>query len=281
MQLSGFRLIAALCAVLTFAGRSFAQEGPAEQNRVSRPWPHGEKGAVSLSYDDSVPVHHRVVAPLLEKHGLRGTFYLSIANLESPEAWKGVASRGHELGNHSLFHPCRRDPSPAYAWLPEHYDLGSYTPGRFRDELATANLFLELLDGGRPRTYGICTNLTIGRGPQEQPMDPILETLFVAGRGTLVEDPVDPSRPHFMRLGHRSGDGKTFEQIRAEILSARERGAWIIYMFHGVGRGTHGLFIEEEEHRKMIEWLGTQKETLWTAPVVDVALHLGAPKPRK
>jgi peptidoglycan/xylan/chitin deacetylase (PgdA/CDA1 family) len=241
------------------------------------PWPKGAKAAVSLSYDDSVPVHHLHVAPLLEQHGLRGTFYLSMWNLESPEAWKGVAAKGHELGNHSLFHPCRK--TPGQNWLAAEYDLTAYTPKRFRDELALANKMIDLLDGGKPRTYGNnCTNLTIGRGEAETPMDPILAGLFVAGRGNITNQPVSPDTVVFTRLGHYSGDGKTFAQMRAEIEAAREKGGWIIYMFHGVGPGTHNLFVADEEHRQLLEWLAQERASLWTAPVVEVAQHLKTAK---
>jgi hypothetical protein len=237
-------------------------------------WPKGATCAVSLSYDDSVPVHHQRVAPLLDQHDLRATFYLSVKDLESPEAWKRVAAHGHELGNHSLFHPCRRDPGNV-SWLPDHYDLATYTPERFRDELKIANLVFDLLDGGKPRTYGNnCTNLTIGQGSQEQPMDPILAELFVAARGTITHQPVDPAQPAFTRLGHLVGDAKTFTQLRTEIDSACAHGGWAIYMFHGVGAGTHSLFIVEDEHRQLIEWLDQQRASIWTAPVVDIARYL-------
>lgn len=239
-------------------------------------WPNGATAAVSLSYDDSLPVHHLHVAPLLEQHGLRGTFYLSMWNLAEPEAWKAVAAKGHELGNHSLFHPCRRHPGNA-AWLSADYDLGAYSPKRFRDELALANKMIDLLDGGKPRSYGNnCTDLTIGRGAEETPMDPILAELFVAGRGNITSTPVDPARPVFTRLGHYNGDSKTFAQMRAEIEAAREKGGWIIYMFHGVGPGTHNLFVADEEHRQLLEWLAQERATLWTAPVAEVAQHLKA-----
>ncbi len=240
-------------------------------------WPAGAACAVSLTYDDGRAIHHQLVAPLLEAHGLHATFYLSIQQVRDPDEWRKVAARGHELGNHSLFHPCRREPAEKFGWLAEDYDLANYSPQRFHDELELANRFIDLLDGGRPRTYGNnCTNLTIGRGDREQPMDPILEQLFVAARGTVTRKPVDPMRPVFTRLGHYSGDGKTFEQLRAEIEQARERGGWIIYMFHGVGQGTHSLFIDDQEHRKLIEWLDRERASIWTAPVVEIARHLKA-----
>ena len=130
------------------------------------------------------------------------------------------------------------------------------------------------------REYGDVTvvdlngKITIGRGDEETPMDPILGELFVAARGTITNQPVDPSQPVFTRLGHLSGDGKTFEQLRTEIESARATGGWIIYMFHGVGEATHGLFVADAEHRQLIEWLDQERASIWTAPVVDVARHL-------
>ncbi len=243
------------------------------------PWPKKIQAAVSLTYDDAVSVHYQTVAPLLEKHGLRGTFYLTVSMVDNATAWKKVAGKNHELGNHALFHPCRREPAENYTWLPAHYDLVHYSPERFRDELRTANMYIDLLDGGKPRTYGNnCTNLTIGSGVNEVPMDPILDELMVAARGNITNQVITADNLNLIRLGHFNGDGRTFEQIKAEIEQARKQGGWIIYMFHGVGKGTHPLFIEEEEHRKLVEWLAKEKDSLWTAPVVDVANYLESKK---
>lgn len=239
------------------------------------PWTEKIQAAVSLSYDDAVPVHHQKVAPLLEQYGLRGTFYLTIKLVNQFAPWKQVADNQHELGNHALFHPCRQVPKESYAWLEDHYDLSAYSLDRFRDELHTANKFLNLLDGGKPRTYGNnCTHLTVGSGEHETPMDPVLEELFTAARGTQTNQIITASNLNYTRLGHFSADNKTFPQVKAEIEQARREGGWIIYMIHGVGNGTHPLFMDEEEHKKLITWLAEEKDSIWTAPVVDVANFL-------
>ena len=65
---------------------------------------------VCLTYDDALPVHRQVVAPLLAERGLRGTFYIPAARDDLHEHladWRRVAEMGHELGNHSCFHTCR------------------------------------------------------------------------------------------------------------------------------------------------------------------------------
>ncbi len=77
-------------------------------------FPNGARCAVSLTYDDGLRSHFEDVGPTLEKFGLRGTFNIPIAHtslMQNVEAWRGMATRGHELGNHSLFHPCRSEPS--------------------------------------------------------------------------------------------------------------------------------------------------------------------------
>ena len=61
-------------------------------------WPKGRQGAVSLT------CHHQLVAPAWEAVGLRATFYTPIRStfMQETEAWRAVAAKGHELGNHSL-----------------------------------------------------------------------------------------------------------------------------------------------------------------------------------
>ncbi|MCD6286978.1 MAG: polysaccharide deacetylase family protein [Anaerolineae bacterium] len=240
-------------------------------------WPQGQSCAVSLTYDDGLPVHYDLVGPLLELYGLRGTFYVPAASdvRVHPECWRLLARRGHELGNHSLFHPCTRLPERE-SWLEPWQDLRSYTLHRLHEELATANLILQLLDSQTERTYGnTCCETKVGRDDARTSMAPVLQELFVAARGPLNRQVVDVRQPvDLHRLGHFSGDGLTFEAIKAEIENAAEIGGWSVWMMHGVGPDTHRLYIEPAEHEKLVQWLGTNKELVWTAPLVKVAQHV-------
>jgi len=60
-------------------------------------WPGEFQGAVSLTYDDGLPVHCDLVGPLLRQYGLRATFYPMIhSDLRlHPERWKELAAAGH------------------------------------------------------------------------------------------------------------------------------------------------------------------------------------------
>ena len=45
-------------------------------------------------------------------------------------------------------------------------------------------------------------------------------------------------------------------------------------MIHGVGKGTHQLYMEKRTHERLISWLHANRADVWTAPLVEVAKHV-------
>ena len=73
--------------------------------------PHIE---VEFTFDDGGVSFLTLAAPILEKHGLRGTFFISTAYLNTPqflttEQLAELAKRGHRIGSHSHTHPVLTD----------------------------------------------------------------------------------------------------------------------------------------------------------------------------
>jgi peptidoglycan/xylan/chitin deacetylase (PgdA/CDA1 family) len=109
-----------LCILLTAHHLTFAQS-PAVWN--------GKKCAVVLTYDDALSVHLTNVVPVLDSLGLKATFYLSgyfPGFVNNINRWKAVSAAGHELANHTLFHPCAGD-RPGREWVNPVYDLSKYS----------------------------------------------------------------------------------------------------------------------------------------------------------
>lgn len=240
-------------------------------------WPNGQQAAVSLSYDDALAVHREETAPQLEERGLRGTFYVPINAdlLEHRDAWVRVAQAGHELGNHTIFHPCR-NPNNARAWPPPHRNLCDYTPARWEDEVCVASLILKSYDGRTVRSFGnTCCNLTLGEGENEVELDDLIARHFVAGRGGTTNEPADPRTVRLTRVGCFAADGQTFGDLRQAIDAAMKIGGWLIFMAHGVGTD-HRLQISREVHQQLIDYLAENSKAIWTAPVVDVAQYVVA-----
>jgi peptidoglycan/xylan/chitin deacetylase (PgdA/CDA1 family) len=184
-----------------------------------------------------------------------------------------MASRGHELGNHSIFHPCRKDTPKD--WLDDAYDLRDYTPHRWTDEMRAASEYLTLVDGKSERTFGnTCCNTSIGRDEGESSIEPLVERLFLAARGAHNKTLVDPAAPNYNGLGHFGADHKTFDELRQNIDDAIDTGHWIIYMIHGVGAETHNHHILPDEHARLVDYLAESRDCIWTAPVIDIVRHL-------
>ena len=89
-----------------------------------KPW-NNKKCAVVLTYDDAMPNQLNYAIPLLDSFGLKGTFYLTgYSKAFGPRIkdWRKAAAKGHELGNHTLFHPCTGGPH-GREWVKPEYDF--------------------------------------------------------------------------------------------------------------------------------------------------------------
>ena len=126
-------------------------------------WPDGKKAAVVFTYDDALDCHLDVAIPQLDEFGFKGTFYCtgnspSLNNRMND--WREITKNGHELGNHTIFHPCD---GTKFDWVKPEYDLNKYTHEQIIAELKTANTLLKAIDGKTERTFGFtCSNYIAG-----------------------------------------------------------------------------------------------------------------------
>lgn len=246
---------------------------------MSKPfsWPGQIQAAVSLTFDDGLTCHPQVVTPLLESYGLRGTFYPAIlSDLRlHPQAWQVMAANGHELGNHTLFHPCRGEPEIDRPWLEPGYNLIGYSARRWGDEVDAANFVLNLVDGKTERTFGnTCFENKIGSGDALVNLEPLIAQRFVAARGEHTKKAVQPSQANLLNLGTFDVDGFSAAQVIDLIDSAFQFNQWVIFTMHGVGAGTHRLFIETKELEMIAAYLAQHKQQIWTAPLIEAAQYI-------
>jgi sialate O-acetylesterase len=232
---------------------------------------HGKTCAVSLTYDDALNVHLDNVIPALDSLGLKGTFYLSgffPAFRQRVADWKAAAARGHELGNHTLFHPCTGR-LPGREWLPPDYDLSKYTMQRLLDEIKMANTLLEALDGKTKRSFAYpCGDTKIGDSSYVNK----IRDDFVAARGVKAGMP----KIHEIDLYNVEAyviSGQSGEELIALVKQAMQRHALAVFLFHGVG-GEHSLNISLSEHSKLLRFLKQNEKDIWIAPFVDIAEYV-------
>ena len=56
--------------------------------------------------------------------------------------------------------------------------------------------------------------------------------------------------------------GRSAVELSEEIEQAVAGGDWMIYMIHGVGEGTHSLYIDEDEHQPLVQFLGERQDEI-------------------
>ncbi|MDB5192875.1 MAG: polysaccharide deacetylase [Segetibacter sp.] len=127
-----------ICLLVIVALPAWAQvkQSNAVVEHNAFPW-QNKQAAVVLTYDDALNVHHTHAIPALDSVGLKGTFYISdyFGGLrEQLPKWRSAAAKGHELANHTVYHPCTGG-LPGRAFVKPDYDLNNYTIRRITDEI--------------------------------------------------------------------------------------------------------------------------------------------------
>jgi peptidoglycan-N-acetylglucosamine deacetylase len=233
------------------------------------PW-QGKQCAVVLTYDDAIDQQLDNAVPVLDSLGLKATFYItayssSIRNRMNE--WKQLSMSGHELGNHTLFHPC--DGGPGRSWIKPEYDLRNYTAQRMIDETRMTNVFLQSLDGKTRRTFAFtCGDMKIG----DFSFIDSMKKDFVAARALRnqmhrIED-VD-----LYNLDCYMVNGESGVQLIAWAKKAMETNSLLVILFHGVGGG-NALNVSVQAHREFLVFLKQNEKDILIAPTISVSDYI-------
>lgn len=235
-------------------------------------WPDGKQVAISLSFDDARASQVEGGTALLDRHGVKATFYVVPSNVERRlAAWKRAVAGGHEIGNHSLNHRCSGNFPFSRAKA-----LEDATLDEMDRELAEANRRIAELLGVTPESFAYpCGQTFVGRGVNTQSYVPVAARLFVTARGWLGEAPNDPGYVDFAQLTGLESDGKDFEDIRPVIESAKKAGLWVVLAGHEIGAGGHQT-TRVAMLEKLAAYATDPANGVWIAPVGTVARYVRA-----
>jgi sialate O-acetylesterase len=227
--------------------------------------------AVALTYDDALNVHIDNAAPLLDSLGLKATFYLSgysgVLNKRLNE-WRTLAREGHELGNHTLFHPCAGN-QPGREWVPRDYDLSRYSVTRMVDEIRMTNTILSAIDGRTERSFAYpCGDTKIGDTAY---LDG-LHAEFTGARGVYPGLKL-PQDVDLYNINCYTVNGQSGDELIAEVKKAMQSHTLLVFLFHGVG-GEHGLNVSLEAHSRLLHFLQEHQNEIWIAPMTEIASYI-------
>jgi peptidoglycan/xylan/chitin deacetylase (PgdA/CDA1 family) len=222
-------------------------------------WPNGAKAAVVLTYDDALTSQLDHAIPLLDQSGFKATFFLANVKQADIARWRAAAAEGHELGNHTIFHPCAAANFPA----DPRYTSEAYTVPSMLKEIQQQNVLLTAIDG-KPR-HGMATpcGQSVAGGTD------YLEALREAGHVTYVRSvnvtPEDLRRDAAkIDPMHVPARGFPESATGAELIAFAEQGragGLAVFLFHGVA-GDY-LQVSDSAHRELITWLAAHRKEIW------------------
>jgi peptidoglycan-N-acetylglucosamine deacetylase len=197
-------------------------------------WPEGKRTALSLSFDDARPSQVDNGVPLFAKYGTKVTFYVSPSGIpQRLDAWKKAAAAGHEIGNHSMNHPC----SGNFTWS-RGKALEEYTLEKMRGEIEGANREIGKLLNVTPGTFAYpCGQKYVGRGIGVKSYIPLVAEYFSAGRGWLDEAANDPLYCDMAQLLAIPMDNVDFARLKPILEQAVQNGQWVVLAGHDIGEG--------------------------------------------
>jgi peptidoglycan/xylan/chitin deacetylase (PgdA/CDA1 family) len=194
-------------------------------------WPAGKKAAVSLTFDDARPSEIDNGLEILDRYGVKASFYVIPSNVEKRlDGWKRAVANGHEIGNHTLTHPC----SGNYPWSREKA-LENYTLEKMEQEMDEANAAVERLLGVTPTTFGYpCAQTFVSRGTEVKSYVPLVARKFAIGRNSGDQCLNDPAFCDLAQVYCMGLDYLDFEQVKELFDRAAENGQWLILAGHEV-----------------------------------------------
>ncbi len=243
-------------------------------------FPGARGAAVSFTYDDALHVHLDHAMPDLEAVGLRGSFYVPTHN-QPNDAWQdrksdwraAIARGGHELGNHTQYHPC----SGILNWVKPERRLETYDLDRIERELLAANR--ELAEGA-----GVVTPVSFAYtcahdwvGPERTSFRPVVGRIFPAARVGDIEltGPfVNPHNLDFTAIGSIGiVEDHSLADLKRSVDLAIQRREWLVFMFHGVG-GEHRMNILRKNHIALVEYVAGRSGEIWCDTFLNISQHI-------
>ena len=226
------------------------------------PW-NNHPAAVSLTFDDSRPVHLDVVIPELNKRHLHATFFLIVSKTTRLDEWRKALAEGHEIGNHSVSHEHAADLTKATEEL-QVEDAKKFLDSNFKTDVMTfAYPYTEVSPG---LEYWVKRYDIAARGGRADS-----RSLYLTADSQ--PDWYDlPSQPSYTKYD--------FTVYKGWVDKAIETKAWTTLQIHGIGDPSTGFepipsntFVELLDYLKSAESRG-----VWVAPFGEVAAYFRAQK---
>ncbi len=224
-------------------------------------WPNGKKAAIILTYDDGLESQLDIVIPQLNKAKIHGTFFLcGDVAAKNVIRWETASKEGHELGNHSINHPCA---SSVYAPLTPRFASENYDVCSILKEINIMNRLLFAINRKEAKSYAYpCAETTVGGIDYSDTLrlSKLSEFARVAGDANSII--TDFKTLNVMKVpAYPVVKGTEGHKIIDFIKNVQRQHGLGVLVFHGVG-GDY-LQVSAQAHQELVKYLAEHRDEIW------------------
>jgi peptidoglycan/xylan/chitin deacetylase (PgdA/CDA1 family) len=228
------------------------------QRRIASIWP---RGVVSFTFDDFPKSAFTNGAPVLERHGARGTYYTAFGLADRAEAvgemfdlecLRSVLARGHEIGCHTYSHLNCARAGRADLWA----------------ELVRNARAIAAVSGGQAMT-----SFSYPFGVVSPDAKAVTAGFFSSCRG--IEPGINLGVPDYAALrANKIYAGQYDPQnLRALVDRNGELGGWLIFYTHDVGSAPSPYGCTQAQLEEVVAYAAERGPV---RPMGDVVAHMGS-----
>lgn len=196
---------------------------------------------VSITFDDSWISQYTNALPILEKAGMKGTFYITTEPLiekwdefMNPTQVKDIANKGHEIGGHTVTHP----------HLPELSDT------EVTKEITDSKKYLETLIGRS------VTALAYPFGEFNSTVKNLIKTAgYTTARGVQGETLNTPTTDKYNLQSPCLLKNTPFATVKKSIDDAKSKKQWYILCFHEIKNNGTAYSVSIAQFQQIIDYI--------------------------
>lgn len=235
-------------------------------------WPNNAEVGLSITFDDARTSQLDAAIPVLDAFGIKATFFVMPQPLEQrADDWRAALAAGHEIGNHTVTHPCTRN----FSFIGKNA-LEAYSLDDMEWEMLHCNERIVQCCGVNPTVFAYpCGQTYIGWGAHTRSYVPLVSKHFAAARGFPGERHNLPARCNLDQVFGCPFDGLPFEAVLAMINTAREERGWLVLVGHDVGDGQQRQTVDEKTLRMLCQYAADARNRVYTGTfgVVGIEIH--------
>lgn len=205
------------------------------------------QAAVSLTFDDGIVDHYTLVAPQLDRLGLKATFWIGGSNIGHDDVYaprltwdmcREMTAAGHEISNHG--------------WA--HRNLTQLSDEEIREEVVRNDDVIEQETGVRPTTFCYPFNAINARAAA------------IAGQGRV-------GLRTFQEAQGQANSHSTAESLDRWLRGVIRDGSWGVTMTHGIHHGWD-QWDDEQVLWSFFDRLAAKQDSVWVDTFAKVSAYI-------